>query len=237
MGNEDFRRELNAVFDGIAGSPSPALSDRVRSAVANPPQTRGRYWVAAVAAVVIVAVLISALVLANPLRRSNGPVGVGQPSPSATPTSTPSAAPFECGVNYGPITQSGPTIATVSDVRTGTHPGYDRITITFSNGAPRSFEVKSLSSATFTQEASGQTVVLRGDSGLLVIIVGADGHTAYSGPTDFKTTGYPKLLEARQVGDFEGTVQWGLGVAGSACYRVLQFTNPDRLVIDVQTAG
>jgi hypothetical protein len=63
---------------------------------------------------------------------------------------------------------------------------------------------------------------------------GADEHTSYSGPTDYKT-GYPVLEEARQVQDFEGTVKWGLGLSKAACYRAFFLTNPDRLVIDVQT--
>jgi hypothetical protein len=63
---------------------------------------------------------------------------------------------------------------------------------------------------------------------------GTDEHTAYNGPIDFKT-GYPVLLEARQVQDFEGTVQWGLGLSKTACYRAFFLTNPYRLVIDIQT--
>jgi hypothetical protein len=244
MGNDDFRNELNRLFDEVSGSPSPALSDRVRSAVTHAPEARGPYWIAAVAAGVIAVLIVGVLFVASSGRRSTGPVGAGLPSPSAsastspapspTPTPSPSGAPFQCGINYGPVTQSGPVVATISDVRTGTHPGYDRITITFNNGAPANFEVRAQSNATFIQGASGQSVTLRGDSGLLVIIRGADAHTAYSGSTDFKT-GYAKLVEARQMEDFEGTVQWGLGLSGSACYRVMVLTNPDRLVIDVQS--
>ena len=69
--------------------------------------------------------------------------------------------------------------------------------------------------------------------GILVTITTADEHTAYSGPTDFKTN-YTVLVEARQVQDFEGTVQWGLGLSKSACYRAFFIANPVRLVIDVQ---
>ena len=38
MRNDDFRRELNRVFDDVSGSPNPDLSDRVRSAVASAPE-------------------------------------------------------------------------------------------------------------------------------------------------------------------------------------------------------
>jgi hypothetical protein len=86
---------------------------------------------------------------------------------------------------------------------------------------------------TFTQGASGQQVTLKGSTGLLVIIHGADQHTAYSGSIDIKP-GYSVLLEVRQTEDFEGTVQWGLGLAKTACYREFFLTNPARLVIDIQ---
>ena len=245
MSNEKFRDDLNRAFDQVSGSSNPGLGDRVRYAVTQAPAARGPYWIAAVAAAVIAVLIVGVLFIANPLRRPSAPIGAGLPSPSASavasptaspePTATPSAstAPFQCATNYGPVTQSGPVVVTISDVKTGTHPGYDRITITFNNGAPANFEVRAQSNAKFTMGASGQSVTLLGDSGLLVVIRGADEHTSYSGPTDFKT-GYSKLREARQVEDFEGTVQWALGLSGTACYRVYVLKNPDRLVIDAQ---
>ena len=50
MSNENFRRELDHVFDDVAGSPSAALSDRVRSSLADVPEQRGPFWIAGVAA-------------------------------------------------------------------------------------------------------------------------------------------------------------------------------------------
>jgi len=124
----------------------------------------------------------------------------------------------------------------VDAVRTGSHAGYDRVTIEFNNGEPGKVDVTPQSSAQFTQGASGQPVTLAGTSGLLITIHGADEHTAFSGPADFKT-GYPVLLEARQVQDFEGIVQWGLGLSKSACYRAFFLTNPARLVIDFRAGS
>jgi hypothetical protein len=119
-------------------------------------------------------------------------------------------------------------------VRPGTHAGYDRLTIEFMTGHPTDILVSQQGDATFTQGASGQRIILTGRAGILVTVQGADEHTDYSGPIDFKT-GYPVLLEARQVQDFEGTVQWGLGLSKPACYRAFFLTNPTRLVIDIQT--
>jgi hypothetical protein len=154
--------------------------------------------------------------------------------PSATPPDS-SLPAFVC---TGPVSLAGtssPAVAFVDAVRTGTHTGYDRVTIEFNNGEPANVDMSPHAGTTFTQGASGQQVTLQGSTGMLVIIHGADEHTAYSGSIDIKP-GYSVLVELRQVEDFEGTVQWGLGLSKSACYRVFYLTNPARLVIDIQNS-
>jgi AMIN domain len=132
--------------------------------------------------------------------------------------------------------QQAPLSAYVDDVRTGTHTGYDRITITFSNGLPGTVNLTPQNSATFASGGGqGGNVTIAGQAGILVTMNSADEHTAYSGPSDFKT-GYAALAEARQIQDFEGYVQWALGLQHSACYRAFTLTNPTRLVIDIQNS-
>jgi len=250
MTNENFRRELGNVFDEIAGSPSSALPDRVRSSLANVPEQRGPYWIAGVAAALIALVVIGVLFVGNPLNRQPNKVAPGtgpspspaaaaspSPSPQATPSDS-SLQPFTCisstSFVMNATTPPQPPVAFVDMVRTGTHSGYDRITIEFNNTDPKQVDLTTQGDAKFTQGASGQTMTLAGSAGILVTMKGADEHTAYSGPIDFKT-GYPVLVEAKQVQDFEGTVQWGLGLSKSACYRAFFLTSPYRLVIDIQT--
>jgi hypothetical protein len=248
MTNENFRNELGHVFDDVAGSPSAALPDRVRSSLAQAPEQRGPFWIAGLAAAVIAAVVIGVLVVANPLNHRPTavvPGGGSSPTPTASQSTSPSPSPsnnlpaFVCNSSSGfarkdttPVPQ--PPVVFVDRVSTGTHSGYDRITIEFANGIPANSDVTPQNNSTFTQGASGQQVTLAGTAGLLITIKGADEHTSYSGPTDIKT-GFAVLVEARQMQDFEGTVQWGLGLSKTACYRAFFLTNPDRLVIDVQT--
>jgi hypothetical protein len=248
VSNENFRRELGHVFDEVAGTPSAALSDRVRSSLAEVPEQRGPFWIAGVAAAVIAAVVIGVLFIANPLNRPLNTVGPGvgsspspsapaspNPSPTITPTPDSTLPPFVCA-SSAPITSTqAPAVAFISAVRTGTHPGYDRLTIEFNNGQPTSIELRPQSGTTFTNSPRGDQVTLMGQNGILVIIHGSDMHTAYSGSTDIKT-GYSALVEVRQVEDFEGVVQLGLGLSGTTCYRAFILTNPTRLVIDVQAA-
>jgi hypothetical protein len=248
--SKDFRRDLNREFDAISGSPSPALSARVRSALEQGrPARTGPFWMAGLAAGLIAAIVVSVLVVSNLGRHTAiGPATIPSPSPSsnATPSLTPSPSPAQTPpdsnlpafVCVGPVSLAGtssPTVAFVDAIRTGTHTGYDRVTIEFNNGEPASVDMSPHAGTTFTQGASGQQVTLQGSTGMLVIIHGADEHTAYTGSVDVKP-GYPVLVELRQVEDFEGTVQWGLGLSKTACYRAFYLTNPARLVIDIQNS-
>ena len=243
MTREDFRRELGSAFDAISGSPSPALSDRVRSALQEVPERRGPTWIAYLAAAAIALLLIGVLFVANPLnRRQPGPVSPASspsatpsssPAPSPNPTPSPNATPFVCTAGAPATAANPPAVAFIDRVQTGSHAGYDRLTIEFSNGQPSSIEIMPQSGTTFTKSPSGQSVTLAGQAGIQVIIHGSDAHTAYSGPLDI-TNAYPALVEVRELEDFEGTTQWGLGLAKTACYRAFMLTNPDRLVIDIQ---
>ncbi len=247
MSNENFRRELNNAFEQMSGAPSPSLRDRVRSSVGQAPEARGPYWIAAVAACVIALTLVGVLFVANPLNRRPSPGRSGQvttsPSPSATPTASPTASPqsslpaFTCTSGGLSTSPPQPQVAYISDLRTGAHSGYDRLTVTFSNGMPNgSIDLRTQSGTTFTASPSGMQMTLKGSNGLLVIIHGSDLHTSYNGPIDI-VTGYSTLVEVRRVEDFEGVVQLGMGINGPACYRAFLLTNPDRLVIDIQAAS
>jgi hypothetical protein len=252
LSNDDFRHELNDAFDDIAGSPSPALRDRVRSSISQAPEERGPYWIAAVAAALLAVAIVGVLFVFNPLNHRPVPVGPGpgptptasasaspaaSPSPSPSPSATPSAGPpFVC-VSSTITSSHSPLSAYIDAVRTGAHePGYDRLTIQFQNGQPGSIQLAPQSGTVFNGGGGrGGTYTLAGQNGVNVLIHSADAHTAYSGPSDIKT-GYSGLIEVRQIQDFEGYVQYALGISGPACYRVTILTNPTRLVIDIQAS-
>jgi len=242
MSNENFRRELNNAIDQISGSPSPALRDRVRSSLRGSPASAGPNWIAALAAGVIAILLVGVLLVANPLSRPSrqGPIAGTSPTPTpsapaASPTPSPSLPPMVCGSSTSQTAPAPPLTTFIDGLRTGTHAGYDRLTIEFKNGVPTSVDAKPQASTTFTTDPKGEMLTLQGSSGILITIHGADLHTYYAGPLDIKT-GYAGLMEVSRVQDFEGVVQLGLGVSGSGCYRLFYLTNPDRLVIDIQTS-
>ncbi len=238
MTREDFRRELGDAVDSIGGSPDPALPERIRAALVHAPEQRAPVWIGALAAAVIAVVLVGVLLVGNPLNRPPTTAHGPGPSPLAVPTPSPlpSASPFECAVYHGTLTnQTAPPLALIDAVRTGTHTGYDRLTIEFQNGRTGTIEITPHANTQFVMDATGATVTLAGKYGLLIKITGADNHTAFSGSTDIKTPSFPGILEVRQVGDFEGTVQWAVGLASNDCYREQILTSPTRLVVDIQT--
>jgi hypothetical protein len=213
---------------------------------------RGPFRIVASAVVLTAAIAAGVLFVINSPNRPQpiagsaaapaSPTASAAASPSGSPTGQASAAPapavalasFVCDSSTLTAPQS-PAVAFIDGVRTGTHAGYDRLTIEFQNGQPGSIEVSPQSGTIFTRSPRGDRVALAGQNGILILGRGADAHTAYSGSTDIKTA-YPVLLEARQLEDFEGYVQWGIGLAKPACYRAFVLTNPTRLVIDIQTS-
>lgn len=244
MTNESFRRELGQVFDEMTGSPSAALPDRVRSSLADVPAQRAPFWIAGVAAALIAAMVVGILVVASfkGNQTSITPAGVPTPSPSPTSSPTPESnlPAFQCTDSMTHLDYAkSPNQAVINALRTGTHPGYDRVTVEWSGSpaptGPTSIEVRVQSGTTFTRSPSGLTVSLAGKNGILLIIRNADLHSGYSGPTDIKT-GYATLVEVRQLEDFEGIVQLAIAVSGAPCYRTFLLANPDRLVIDVKSS-
>jgi hypothetical protein len=248
--NDKFKRELNNAIDDVSGAPSSGLRDRVRSAITEAQPERSTYWIAAVAACVITALIVGILYVNNPFRRA-GLVGGPTPSPSASPSMQPTPSPspsptatqaYICTADT--VDQMNPKaspIAYVSAARTGAHPdeGYDRFVIEFANGFPSDFaELTPRDGTSFNETASGQTIRLKGSNGILLRIHGADMHTSYSGQTDW-VTGYTTLAEVRVLEDFEGVINIGLGVNGNGpvCYHAEYQPNQPRLVIDVQAAG
>ena len=196
-----------------------------------------------------VAVLLVSLVVAA---CSTAPSSTTTADASSSPVPTTSAAgsgdateepvpsdelgPFSCDL---PIHEDATVArANITDVRTGTHAGYDRVVFEFADGLPEA----SLERAEppFTQDASGEPIDVQGESFLRLILRGGtkqtlEGTSSYDGPTEFET-GYPALVHLIEGGDFEAQSTWYFGLAAESCVRVLTLTDDGtaRLVIDIE---
>lgn len=136
---------------------------------------------------------------------------------------------FTCGSVAG---GSSTVHSHVTDVRVAAHTTFDRFVVQFSTAQVPHYGITPKSSATFYLDPSGKAVRLLGTAGIKVVMHTATGVGTYSGPYDFRT-GFSEIREARRLGDFEGYLTWGLGLAHQACKRVFTLSSPTRLVIDV----
>lgn len=142
---------------------------------------------------------------------------------------------FSCDVA---VTDPGTVArANITDVRVGTHAGYDRIVFQFDGGLPM-YSVEP-ASPPFSADASGQPISVDGDRFLGIRLHGGtkqtdSGGSSYDGPTNFDPA-FPRLVDLVEGGDFEAISTWYAGLsAGDACFRVTALDGPPRLVIDVE---
>lgn len=162
---------------------------------------------------------------------------------SAEPTSTATAVasvepsesliPFAC-VPSVTVAQSVDR-AQISDVRVGTHDGYDRVTFQFVAGIPQTVIEGVL--PPFFADPSGLPIEIEGKAFLKVVMNKGtrflDGGLTYGGSINF-TPGFPQLVQLREGGDFEAVSNWYIGLNAGACFRVMALTSPARLVIDIE---
>lgn len=136
-----------------------------------------------------------------------------------------------------PLTGVGTVVrAQITDIRVGTHDGYDRVVFEFDNGIPEFM----LDEATppLLQDPSGLEMEVDGTAFLRLVMHGGtavspDGVQTYTGPTEF-TPDFLRLAELESAGDFEAVSSWYMGLSEASCVRVLTLTTPSRLVIDIE---
>jgi len=126
--------------------------------------------------------------------------------------------------------------AQITDVRVGTHDGYDRVVFEFASGLPDAVIAGAL--PPLSADPSGLEMDVAGTAFLSVTMHGAskvspDGAVTYSGPVNFEP-GFDQLVQLIEGGDFEAVSTWYLGLDGGGCIRVLTLSAPSRLVIDIE---
>jgi hypothetical protein len=126
--------------------------------------------------------------------------------------------------------------ANVTAIRLDEQQSFDRFVLQFDSQVPV-YTIKRQTKATFVQGASGQTLALEGSAGILITLHQTNQSASYSGSTDITHPEFLVLKEARVVQDYEGVVQWGLGLASPTCMRAFTLSDPARLVIDFTTTS
>jgi hypothetical protein len=159
--------------------------------------------------------------------------------PSTGPSSQPSvaspapSAAANCSTSQV-VKATTTTVAQITDVRVGTHPGYDRIVFEFAGTALPQLTA-AIAQPPFVEDASGQPVSVPGNAFVSLKLFHASGYPTYSGPDSFSPN-YPNLVALVNSGDYEGYVTWiaGLRNSDSTCFTVSTLTGPTRIVVDIQ---
>lgn len=196
---------------------------------------------------------VCVLALALPLAAGCGANDDDDDTPTASPTGEATARPTdEPSVTPPASTTPGDTFegtteptqverpalpapALLVDVRTGEQPeGYDRIVFEFDTAVP-SYRVEYVVPPIQTC-GPGVDADIEGTAMLSVLVRQTNAHDEAgdpSIPTSELTPGFPAIVEAEQTCDFEGMVEWGVGVTDELPYRVVELTSPPRLVVDI----
>jgi hypothetical protein len=124
--------------------------------------------------------------------------------------------------------------STLLAVRAATHPGFDRVVFEF-RGAVPGYHLEYIDRPV-RDCGAGEPRPIAGDAWLEVRLSPAYAHEEDGRPTVPARELLPRLpnvLEIERTCDFEAVVTWVLGVASPNRYRVLELSDPPRLVVDV----
>jgi hypothetical protein len=125
---------------------------------------------------------------------------------------------------------------TLQAVSTTSCAGFDRVVFEFNTPATPGYHVSYIDRP-ISECGSGKTVPVAGDAWLEVRMKPAQAHTDAGHATIAQTNrmvNLPNLRQLVQTCDFEGDVTWVLGVGNPKRFRVVELTNPSRIVVDVK---
>lgn len=128
------------------------------------------------------------------------------------------------------------SVPTLTAIRTGNNPGFDRVVLDFGGGATPTVSYRLTDE--LTADPSGEIVWLTGEYFINIAVSHAtyhddNGNPTYPGPQKFRTRNLANVMAVALTGDFEAQVTVGLGVRSRTAVNVFTLTSPNRVVIDV----
>ncbi|MEE1928304.1 hypothetical protein V1J52_08865 [Streptomyces sp. TRM 70351] len=133
------------------------------------------------------------------------------------------------------VTEPTCTYTCVLDIRTATHPGFDRLVVDLGSGALPQWQVTTQD--TPLQDMEGRTVPISGSSYLQLVLNGAqtfdtDYANTFEGPRH-EQIDLPTLKGHAVVFSMESDTLIGLAAGEYASVEVFTLTAPNRVVIDL----
>ena len=133
----------------------------------------------------------------------------------------------------------------LTDARIGAQEGFDRFVLEFDStgSTPESFNIgyvfdQNGGSTTNVSDDIHLGVEVQGSIALQVVVGGShwdipNNVKIYDGPDSFTSPLMGNIIEARFGGSHAGIILWGIGVQEANGYRILELSNPPRLVVDI----
>ncbi|HEY6110246.1 MAG TPA: hypothetical protein VIV56_15205, partial [Gemmatimonadales bacterium] len=118
----------------------------------------------------------------------------------------------------------------------GREPGFDRVVFEFSGSGLPGYQVQ-YATEPIRACGSGAAIPLAGSGRLAVRFEPAQAHDTLGRVTSAERALAPRLqqvIELKLVCDFEGQVEWALGLAARRPFRVLEDSQPLRVIVDVR---
>jgi hypothetical protein len=150
------------------------------------------------------------------------------PAPAATPPPTAPVGAQRCAPLSGGDQSANRVLSTVRAARQS---GYDRVVFDFGPGALPPYAIEQVDRV--IQGGSGFVKPVEGNFFINVRFIQAGGSGEYRGPTQVR----PDTDNVREVvlsTNFEGALEFGIGLSRLACPRVSVLASPARLVLDFQ---
>lgn len=119
-------------------------------------------------------------------------------------------------------------------VRAAQHTAYDRVVFEFVGAIP-GYHLEYVDRPV-RDCGAGDTKTVEGDGWLEVRLTPAHAHTEAGEPTVSRRELFPRLPIVRELErtcDFEAVVTWVIGTASPNRFRVLELSDPPRLVVDI----
>jgi LPXTG-motif cell wall-anchored protein len=121
----------------------------------------------------------------------------------------------------------------LTSLRAGRHASFDRVVFQLDGPIPSYYSVRYV--PVVRLDGSGEPLRLRGTAFLEVVVRAPTHDQNYQpvlSPTRLRPD-FPALREVNAPGSFEGQTTAGIGVSQRVGFRVLEITNPTRIVIDL----
>jgi hypothetical protein len=189
------------------------------------------------ASLVLLVVFLAAACRQEPAT-APGPTTPASPSPSPTQTGLPGAS---CRERMEGNPENTPDFVAVDVASEG---GVDRVTFRFRKheGAP---DVPPFHIVRFVDEPTtdpqGVPADIEGEVFVQIIfqafgvdLSGEEPVEIYTGPKEF-TPGFPTVLEVEELGDFEATISWAIGLSSRTCFVV--DARPTSITLEFPSAG